>query len=164
LKHALGINTAFHVRRVLGTPRLVDTGEPVDARADEAVLAVAGIARPDRFFADLAAVGWRIAGTRTFRDHHPFTDDDVDRMARAARDVSAGLVLTTEKDGVRLAALALRPSKGGHVKGLRLAAVPLTVVIEPPAFAGWLLARVHAKHPPSLAGATELRRTGPPRV
>jgi tetraacyldisaccharide 4'-kinase len=151
LKHALGINTAFHIRRVLGTPRLVDTGEPVDARVDEAVFAVTGIARPDRFFADLAAVGWRIAGTRTFRDHHPFTDDDVDRMARAARDASAALVLTTEKDGVRLEGLALRSSNGRHFKGLTIAAVPLTVTIEPPAFAGWLLARVRAKHPQPLA-------------
>lgn len=137
LRRELGIRTSFHVRRVLGTPRWIGSGEPADVNADETVLALAGIARPDRFFSDLTAVNWRVVGTRTFRDHHPYTDADVDRIARAARAVSATIVLTTEKDAVRLC--------GKHLGDLRIAAVPLAVAIEPPTFIDWLLERIRAK-------------------
>jgi len=130
LKRQLGIETAFHVRRALGAPRWIG----LDGRADEPVVAVAGIARPERFFASLASAGWRVVGRKTFRDHHRFTNQDVEQIARAVREMSAGFVLTTEKDAVRLAGLDLR--------GLRIAAVPLTVSIEPPSFADWLLSRI----------------------
>ena len=49
--------------------------------------------------------------------------------------VRAAIVLTTEKDRVRLAACDLR--------GIPLAAVPLTVTIDPAdAFANWLMGRI----------------------
>ena len=51
---------------------------------DEPCSLVAGIARPERFFADLASAGWQVAGTMTFRDHHLFTDRDVARAQAAA--------------------------------------------------------------------------------
>lgn len=137
LKRELGIGTAFHVRRELGTPRWVGPGEPLAAHVGDAVLAVAAVARPERFFKDLTTVGWHVVGTMVFPDHHPYTDADVERIARAARDRSAGLVLTTQKDGVRLAVRDL--------KGLRVAAVPLTVTIEPPDFADWLIGRLQRR-------------------
>ena len=86
-------------------------------RPGASLFAVAGVARPERFLADIAAAGWQVAGTIVFRDHHPFTDLDVDRIARAARAAGAGVVLTTEKDAVRFEAC--------HVGNLPLAAVPL---------------------------------------
>lgn len=148
LRRELGIRTSFHVRRLLGSPLWIGSGEPADVSRDETVLALAGIARPERFFSDLTAMSWHVVGTRTFRDHHPYTDVDVARIARAARDASATIVLTTEKDAVRLA--------GKHLGDLRIAAVPLAVAIEPPTFIDWLLGRIRAKRsspesPPSLA-------------
>jgi tetraacyldisaccharide 4'-kinase len=137
LRRELGIRTAFRVRRVLGTPRWIGSGDGADPAADEIVLAVAGIARPERFFADLTAAGWRVAGTEVFRDHHPYTDADAARIARAAHGVAATLVLTTEKDGVRLAARDLGD--------LRIAAVPLAVTIEPGSFVDWLAGQLQAK-------------------
>ncbi len=139
LKRGLGVFTAFRVRRELGTPRWVGTGEPLGGHVNDAVFAAAAVARPERFFADLATVGWRVVGTMAFPDHHPYTDADVERIARAARDRSAGVVLTTQKDGVRLAARTL--------KDLPLAVVPLSVAIEPPEFTDWLIARLHASRP-----------------
>jgi tetraacyldisaccharide 4'-kinase len=133
LGRELHVNVAFGVRRALVTPRLLATGEPVEAGGAR-VLAVAGIARPERFFADLAAAGWPPAGTVVFGDHHSYTDSDVERIARAARDHLADLVLTTEKDATRLAAR--------NLDGLRVAAVPLTIVIDPPEFDDWLLGRL----------------------
>jgi len=62
----------------------------------ESFLAVAGIARPQRFF-DAAATMARIDMEVRFTDHHGYTVDDVQHL------LSHGLpVLTTEKDAVKL--------------------------------------------------------------
>jgi tetraacyldisaccharide 4'-kinase len=134
---ALGVPTVFRVARLLGAPRLITTGDTIVVPTDEPVFAVAGIARPDQFFTGLASAGWRVAGTMTFRDHHIFTDRDVARAQAAARSAAARIVMTTEKDAVRLA--------GRRLDGLPVAAVPLTVTVEPPAaFANWLRERLRA--------------------
>lgn len=147
LRQALGVETMFHLRRVLGQARWM-SGEDSAVPAGSIVFAAAGVARPERFFADIAAAGWRVAGTIAFRDHHPFTDLDVDRIAQAARAAGAGVVLTTEKDAVRFEAC--------HVGNLPLAAVPLGVTIEPQTtFGDWLSDRIHshslASRPQALA-------------
>jgi tetraacyldisaccharide-1-P 4'-kinase len=73
----------------------------------------------------------------SFRDHHLFTDRDVERITAAAHAAGAAIVLTTEKDAVRLA--GCRPGP------MPIAAVPLIVSIEPPdAFADWLFDRLRA--------------------
>ena len=61
--------------------------------------ALAGIGDPSRFFSHLEAMGLRFVA-RAFPDHHGYTVEDLD----FARD---GLLLMTEKDGVKCAALAL---------------------------------------------------------
>jgi tetraacyldisaccharide 4'-kinase len=132
---ALQLLTVFRVVRTLGPPRMIATGDTVVVPADEPVFAVAGIARPERFFGDLASAGWRVAGTMRFRDHHMFTNRDLTRMAAAAQAAGATVVMTTEKDAVRLA--------GRSLGTLPAAAVPLIATIEPTAeFADWLLDRL----------------------
>jgi tetraacyldisaccharide 4'-kinase len=132
---ALGIATVFRVTRVLEAPRMVRTGETVVVPAASRVFAVAGIARPERFFSDLIAGGWDVVGHIAFRDHHRFSRADVIRMEREARKAAAAIVLTTEKDAVRLAAEDLRD--------VPVAYVPLTASIEPAAdFLAWLRARL----------------------
>ena len=88
----------YRIRR--DTP--ADRGVTSESAAGRPVFAVAGIASPDRFFEDLRAAGWKVAGTMTFRDHHRFTRRDVERIASAAREAGAGMIVTTEKDFVRL--------------------------------------------------------------
>jgi tetraacyldisaccharide 4'-kinase len=101
------------------------------------VFAVAGIARPDRFFSDLAGAGWHVAGTLVFRDHYRFKQKDVDRIAAQARGLRASIILTTEKDAVRLSDFDLA--------GLPIAFVPLVTIIEPEEqFSRWLLDRIHS--------------------
>ena len=98
------------------------------------VVAVAGIARPERFKLALESAGWTVARLMAFRDHHRYTRRDLDAIVRAARETRATAVLTTEKDAVRL--LPLRPFS------VPIAAVPLDVTVEPAAeFAAWLDAR-----------------------
>lgn len=65
------------------------------------VFAFAGIAFPEKFYATLRTSGLRIAGTRDFPNHHPYTRHDwQDLLARAER-LGARLI-TTPKDAVRL--------------------------------------------------------------
>lgn len=94
-------------------------------------LAIAGIAGPGRFFDDLRAAGWSLAETIAFRDHHPYSARDVDRILQRAARAGAARIVTTEKDLVRL--LRFRPF------ALPVTGVPFRIHPEPPdEFNAWL--------------------------
>jgi tetraacyldisaccharide 4'-kinase len=105
---------------------------------DRRAFAFAGIAKPERFFGDLEKAGWTLAGRRSFRDHHHYSAQEIEEIARAAASSGAEVILTTEKDIVRL---GVRP---------QILAVPLEVTIEA-AFAPWLAERLRAVRAPSAA-------------
>jgi tetraacyldisaccharide 4'-kinase len=65
--------------------------------------AFCGVGNPDAFFADL--VSWRVelAGERAFRDHHAYSEVDVEHLEAEADKVSAADFVTTEKDAANLA-------------------------------------------------------------
>ena len=65
------------------------------------VLAFAGIARPERFFASIRSAGLAIAEQRVFGDHHWYSSKDLQELERRAAAHAAELV-TTEKDAARL--------------------------------------------------------------
>jgi tetraacyldisaccharide 4'-kinase len=125
----------WRARRRQGIARFVEpAGVPVMPSAGPAV-AVAGIANPAGFFRDLEAAGWTLARELPYRDHHPYTSADVGRIVGAAHAAGARLVLTTEKDLVRL--LPFRPF------ALPVAYVPMTLEIDAPGVLDeWLVARV----------------------
>ena len=135
---ALDLSTVFRVTRTIAPPKaIVPPYESIVVPPASRVFVVCGIAKPDRFVGDVAAAGWEIAGTMTFRDHHRFTARDLDRVISAATIARSSIVLTTEKDAVRLASLDL--------KGTPIAALPLVVGIEPQdRFQAWLSERLDA--------------------
>lgn len=127
----------FAVRRKLAPVRMLAGGTVIEPASVGPVFAVAGIARPERLFADLSAAGWRVGGTLTFRDHHRFRRSDVSRIVAAVRDAQTHIVVTTAKDAVRLEPL--------DCSGLALAVAPLVVSVEPEdEFRRWLLDRLAA--------------------
>lgn len=69
------------------------------------VFAFAGISHPKRFTEALKPFGVEVAGFETFTDHHQFTEADIDRLTRRAKELGAASLLTTEKDAVRLLSL-----------------------------------------------------------
>jgi tetraacyldisaccharide 4'-kinase len=102
-----------------------------------AALAVAGIARPRRFFDAARAQGWNVVREIAFRDHHAFDAGDLKLMLAAARAANADVILTTEKDAMRLLELPLAPIPR------TFAFLPMTVAIEPAgAFQAWLRERI----------------------
>ena len=81
--------------------------------------AFCGIARPEGFFAQLEAAQVVLAGSRSFRDHHRYTDADVRDLQRLRQQAGASAFVTTEKDAVNLGAQlqALQPI---HVVRVRM--------------------------------------------
>jgi tetraacyldisaccharide 4'-kinase len=148
LGQALGVPTIFQVQRELGVVRWMSEGPTVQPSRDMSILAVAGIARPQRFFDDLTAAGWRLGGVLGFRDHHRYDASDLDRIARTARETQAEAIVTTEKDAVRLEAMA---------GALPFAVAPLTMTIEPASFGPWLAVRLREAR---AASPHRLTRTG----
>lgn len=69
--------------------------------AGRPVVAFAGIGRPSKFRATLAACGAQVIELVTFRDHHRFTNEDAAGLLTRAAAADADLV-TTAKDAVRL--------------------------------------------------------------
>jgi tetraacyldisaccharide 4'-kinase len=88
-------------RDILLPPRL-----PKGAR----LLAFCGIARPDRFFGDLRKHGIYPVGELTFRDHHGYREQDVEKIARERESSGAECCVTTIKDMMNLGELAQRLS------------------------------------------------------
>jgi tetraacyldisaccharide 4'-kinase len=78
------------------------------------VVAVAGIARPERFAATLERCGARVVERLFFPDHHDYSASDVAGIVAAGR---TGPLVTTEKDLVKLAG---RPGLE-DVRALRIA-------------------------------------------
>jgi tetraacyldisaccharide 4'-kinase len=71
-------------------------------RVDGPVIAFCGIARPEQFFQGLKNAGLQLAERIAFRDHHRYTQADIERLHAAARRANAATLMTTEKDRVRL--------------------------------------------------------------
>ena len=132
----LGVAAAFGLTRRAGEPRRLDVlSAAVPASPNAPVFAVAGIARPERFFDELSADGWTLVGMRAFADHHRYDARDVARFVGDAKSAGAAGLVTTEKDLMRL--LPLRPL------GLPVAWVPLAVGLEPAdRFRFWLAAKL----------------------
>ena len=70
--------------------------------ADRPIVAFAGIANPQRFFALAERLGARVLERVSFPDHHAFSRADAERLLALAQAKACDLV-TTEKDWVRLA-------------------------------------------------------------
>jgi tetraacyldisaccharide 4'-kinase len=73
-----------------------------DALAGRRVLLLCALARPDGFRRTLADLGARVVAERTFRDHHSFSEAEIEEALRAAGASACEVVATTEKDAVRL--------------------------------------------------------------
>lgn len=91
------------------------------AGAIEAV-AVAGIGQPEQFFAMLREAGVALSGSLAFPDHHRYGERDIRRIQTSLETAAARVVMTTEKDAVRFAALRSLP--------FELITVPMLLDVE----------------------------------
>ena len=72
---------------------------PTEVLSEAPVWAVCGIAHPESFLATLHDLGARVEGWTAYPDHHAYTHDDFEEIARQAGRERA--IVTTEKDWVK---------------------------------------------------------------
>lgn len=82
----------------------VFTGErlPLTAIKDKWVACLSGIARPESFENSVQQLGGRITFSKSFPDHHWFDRQDMEQFYERAADRALDMIITTEKDAVRL--------------------------------------------------------------
>jgi tetraacyldisaccharide 4'-kinase len=89
----------------------------LDGLSGARVAAFCGIGNPEGFRRTLAGLCGEVVGFRIFPDHHPYEADDVASLERWADDLGVDLVLTTQKDLVKLRTSTLG---GARLRALRI--------------------------------------------
>ncbi|MEI7671897.1 MAG: tetraacyldisaccharide 4'-kinase, partial [Deltaproteobacteria bacterium] len=94
--------------RAIHKPQGLVTGgakqvEAVTALQGKKVFAFAGIGFPEAFRRTLTGLGAAVVGFQVFPDHHPYDLSDIEALRRSAEKSGAAWIVTTEKDGIRLA-------------------------------------------------------------
>jgi tetraacyldisaccharide 4'-kinase len=128
------------------TARLAPEPAVATALSGQAVIAVSGIGRPEKFAATLRQVGARIVAERPFGDHHAYAPADVAGLLAEAERLGC-LIATTDKDMTKLG--PLWPDEARD----RLAVLPVTLVFDDAAAIERLLDRALAGS--ALAGAAQ---------
>jgi tetraacyldisaccharide 4'-kinase len=128
---------------------------PGTALQGRVVLAFAGIAAPERVAETLATQGALVREVLAFPDHHRYESRDLEAVVGRARAVGAELIVTTEKDAVRLPPSPVVAGTGSSavwprepwppVWALRVRLEPLTAAED---WRAALLARIEAAPPP----------------
>lgn len=75
---------------------------PISVLAGKKVCAFCGIANPDSFKKSLFAAQAHILSLDTFPDHHNYSRDELEMIKDKFYNYKADLIITTEKDGMRL--------------------------------------------------------------
>ena len=81
------------------TERRLQVAEALTEFQENRIHAVAGTGHPQRFFSHLGALGFALAGSQAFPDHHKYSAKDIPGP-------HAGIILMTEKDAVKCGAFA----------------------------------------------------------
>ena len=93
-----------YLQRVNGDERI-----PLASLAGRRIGAFSGIAAPESFEAFLRETGAKMDYTKRFLDHHRFTADDLQDVMAEAVASRVELLVTTEKDAVRIDATTKFP-------------------------------------------------------
>lgn len=117
------IDAGLHerIRQATGAPTFRSTTvtrriTPLDSpelEADKETLrkqpfaAFCGIGNPNAFFQQIREEGFELRHSEAFRDHHKYSQTDIDRLTQRATDAGAQALLTTAKDAVKLESMRL---------------------------------------------------------
>jgi len=117
LRKKFGAKPAFqseHVPESLVLPNLGHTYAP-DFIRGKRIVGFAGIAKPEGFRDTLIKLGAEIALFKGFRDHHGFVRSEYQELVSERHRLRADLLITTEKDYVRLGQLAPTENHLGYL-------------------------------------------------
>lgn len=97
---------AVHAQTGLRTSEPGRTEHPMSELSRRRFFAFCGIGNPGQFDRALRQFADTYAGHHWFGDHHAYTPADLASLSRQARDAGAEVLLTTEKDWVKVASFA----------------------------------------------------------
>ncbi|MFM8980871.1 MAG: tetraacyldisaccharide 4'-kinase [Planctomycetia bacterium] len=140
LEREVAGHTRAPVLRLAFRPRHVEVAgrrEPPGWLAGRAVLALAGVGRPQAFRRTLEALGAEVRATRFLADHGALPPGGLEDVLAQAQRVGAACVVTTRKDAVKLAAplppaLAVLDIEAELLAGEAPLAAALARVLAPP--------------------------------
>jgi tetraacyldisaccharide 4'-kinase len=93
----------------------------IDALKGKKAVLVSGIGDPVSFEKIIAQSGVSIGHAFAFPDHHPYTENDAERIFRECRERAIDTVITTEKDSVRFVPVMGSKPKNVQVWIVRIA-------------------------------------------
>jgi tetraacyldisaccharide 4'-kinase len=93
----------------------------------QSAFAFCGIAKPERFLRSLTQAGVYVAAHKAFADHHRYTLHDVKSIINHARQKGTSLLVTTEKDAVKIRQPAMAAALSEA--GCTLAVLPVECVL-----------------------------------
>lgn len=80
---------------------------PLETLRSSRVFAFSGLADNQQFFDMLRTAGADLVGSEGFRDHHRYSSDEIKRLKTTSQASGASLLITTEKDAVKIAEPAI---------------------------------------------------------
>ena len=104
---------------------------------DHIIFVFSGIARNDLFVRTVEEFECRISGSKGFPDHHPYSVTDMREIRRLAEKKNVQLLVTTEKDSVRIPPLPLSGDREFSA-GLAVIGIEISFGDEADAFAAFI--------------------------
>jgi tetraacyldisaccharide 4'-kinase len=117
---------------------------PLASLKGQRLVAFCGIGTPDHFGQTLQRLGAEVAAFTAFPDHHPYTRAEIEQLILIAKQRNAEILVTTEKDGVRLR--RLQPLMG-QIWALR---IRTTIVEGEAAWKACIWRAIKAKKAPNV--------------
>jgi len=106
LRHHNAYAPLYRCRHVHGGFMASDGRHDATELTGRRYFAFCGIGNPKSFTRQLQSTGGQCAATRFFDDHHVYTDEDLERLANLARSAASDVMITTQKDWVKLRSLS----------------------------------------------------------
>jgi len=101
-----GINNKLDIFESAHKPIFFYTNDsikkPLEYINAKKVFAVSGLADNSSFIKTLESLGALVESEYSYMDHHTYTRNDLDTIERSAKEHGIGIVITTEKDWIKL--------------------------------------------------------------
>ena len=92
----------------LQTATSQNTELPLESIKGKDIVVACGIGNPDYFIKTLENLGAIVKTSVIFQDHHPYSFTDLEYIAKKCREAATKMVVTTEKDAIKLKPLIQR--------------------------------------------------------
>lgn len=92
--------------KIVSAKKIKNETITIEDLKEKKVFAFCGIGNPESFSKSLTNAGLKVVGEKFFNDHHDYTKESLNDIGVLAKDAGADIILTTQKDWVKIALLA----------------------------------------------------------